>query len=255
MKTLEQLKAQFGDIAQFLTTEIGEQFDRVDAALQELVRQLRARPAEELAALRKDVKEMIDFVTRRSDAADGERFKYLQSSLQVIGFILVIFGLALSGLDKTTAWSPIVLASLVSVGFALVVAGLGSLVIVVMYFAQARFRYPFVYYSQLGNSWRWFYYGNVDPETPEGEFFYRNRDYQQRYARAYATDLERYLSRYIRDPLPEQIISDLRQLFLLIEHDRYKQRFKQHMVHAALYTGCAALAAFIGGLIGSYWVT
>lgn len=253
MKTQDQLKAQFGEIAQFLTSEIGERFDQVEASLQTLVAQLQGRSAEEVAALRQDVKDMIEFVTKRSEAADGERFKYLQSSLQIIGFVLVIFSLALTGLDKITAWGPWALSILLSLAFSLVVAAMGSVVIVLTYFAQARFRYPFIYYRQLGNAWRWFYYANIKADTPEGEFIYRNVDYQQRYARNYADGLEAYVTRYVNDPLRLQIIDDLRQLFLLMAHDRYKQRFKQHMVHAALYTGFTAGAAFLGGLLGSAW--
>lgn len=253
MKTPAQLSEQFGEIARFLTAEIGERFDGVEASLKQIAANLNGRPAAELITLRDEVKDMIEFVTKRSEAADSERFKYLQSSLQIIGFVLVIFSLALTGLDKTTAWSPRVLGITLSVSYPLVVALFGAVFVVVTYFAQARFRYPFVYYRQLGNSWRWFYYGNIRNDTPEGEFFYRSREYQRRYASNYADDLERYIRRYVGDSLSQQIVDDLRQLFLLMSHDRYKQKFKQHLVHAALYTGLAAASAFVGGLVGSWW--
>jgi hypothetical protein len=253
VKTAEQLKDQLGDISRFLTSDIGEQFDAVEAALGGIVAALQVRPAAELSTLRSEIKEMIEFVTKRSEAADAERFKYLQSSLQIIGFVLVFSSFALAGLDKTITWSPGALGVGLSLFYPLVVAMVGAVLIVVTYFAQARFRYPFVYYKQLGNSWRWFYYGNISADTPEGEFFYRNAQYQRRYATNYASDLERYVKRYVGDPLPQQIVDDLRQLFLLMSHDRYKQKFKQHLVHAALYTGLAAGAAFVGGLFGTLY--
>jgi hypothetical protein len=254
VKTLEQLREQFGEMAEYLTPEIGVQFDQVADKLRALADELRRRPSEDLLALRSDVKEMIDFVTKRGDAADAERFKYLQSSLQIIGFVLVVFSLVLTGLDKSSGLSASVLVVILSVGLSLSVAVAGALIVILMYFAQARFRYPFIYYRQLGNAWRWFYYGNVKANTPEGEFFYRNKEYQQTFAQNYASDLERYASRYVNDSPPEQILEDLRQLFLLNEHDRYKQRFKSHMVHACLYTACAAITAFVGGIIGSLFV-
>lgn len=253
MKTAGQLREQFGEISEFLTFEIGERFDQVEAALGRIVAALEARPAAELTALRDEVREMIQFVTKRSEAADAERFKYLQSSLQIIGFVLVFSSFALAGLDKTITWSPRVLGVALSLFYPLMVVMLGAVLIVITYFAQARFRYPFVYYKQLGNSWRWFYYGNIRADTPEGEFFYRNQQYQRRYATNYADDLEQYVRRYVEDPLQQQIVDDLRQLFLLMSHDRYKQKFKQHLVHAVLYTGLAAAAAFVGGVLGTLY--
>lgn len=254
VKNREQLAGQFGEIARFLTPEIGQQFDAVEVKLAELAGELSARPVEELKDLRKDIKEMIECVTRRGDAADAERFKFLQSSLQIIGFILVVFSLVITGLDKAADWSRPAVVVLLSLGLSLVVAVFGALAVIVMYFAQARFRYPFIYYRQLGNSWRWFYYGNIKSDTPEGEFAYRNQAYQRLYAMNYAADLEEYATRYIRDQLHRQVVDDLRQLFLLMEHDRYKQRFKQHMVHASLYTGCAVAAALVGGLVGGFYL-
>ena len=196
---------------------------------------------------------------RRADttrSADGRTVedtycKYLQSSLQIIGFVLVIFSLALTGLDKITTWSPVVLMVLLSLAFSLVVAAIGSTIIVVAYFAQARFRYPFIYYRQLGNSWRWFYYANIKGDTPEGGFIYRTRRYQRLYAQNYADGLASYVAKYVNDPPHQQAADDLRQLFLQMAHDRYKQRFKQHMVHIALLTGFTPFAAFLGGLGGS----
>src|SRR5215472_5149780 len=105
MKTSDRLREQCGEVSKFLTSEIGEKFDEVEASLGQLASSLKERSVADLIALRDEVKGMIEFVTKRSEAADAERFKYLQSSLQVIGFALVFSSFALAGLDKTTIWS------------------------------------------------------------------------------------------------------------------------------------------------------
>lgn len=242
------LTDHFGKVATFISPATAQKFEDVRTFLDAAT---KGKTDPELVQVREDIKWMIQFVTKRSEAADADRFRYLQTALQLVAFILVILGIGLNLGSGLVEISPFLRAVVISLALPLVVALFGALMIVVLYFMQERFEYPFIHYRHLGNSWRWIHYACIKPDTPERAFGSMNVKYQNTFADYYADDLKEYAKKYLDDPLQQQVMDDLRHLFLLIEYDRYRQRFDRQLTDTAAYTGLVAAGTLAGTLFGS----
>lgn len=95
-----------------------------------------------------------------------------ESTHHVLGVCGQLLGLGAAGLalsveffDKIRQFEPLVQKIVVSVGIVYIELVLVSLLVLILYMLHARFRYPFLYFRKIGNTWPWFYYTTISPNV------------------------------------------------------------------------------------------
>ncbi len=110
---------------------------------------------------------------------------------------------------------------------------------------QARFRFPFLYFKRIGNTWPWFYSGSITPVSRVPLPFQRK---QFEAALSYAKDLIRFAARCVREDKKAQLKNELLQYFLLISYQGYTDQFQIRLTNLFLY--CVAGAFLSTGFLG-----
>lgn len=119
-----------------------------------------------------------------------------------------------------------------------------SLVVLLWYMLQARFRYPSLYFDRIGNAWPFFYYATVTQV--------RRRPIQGPRARfaasvTYATDFLKFTDTVLSEKPKERLRTELQQYFLLMSYQAYVHQFSLRLANMFIYgfTGAICTAAIL----------
>lgn len=142
---------------------------------------------------------------------------------QVLAFGAAGLGLSLGFADKLSSLPTPVQRAIAIGGIVYLEIVLVSLVVLIWYLSQARFRYPFLFFKHIGNSWPWFYYASIDDETPRSPF---QLPYQRLLAGyLYARDLVRFTPKVLAETQSDELRVELQQYFLLLSFQGYVNQF------------------------------
>lgn len=207
-----------------------------DGCLNDLLGSLTDTASDVLADRFKDRRERLSLSTGITDQIIG-------ICQQILAFGAGGIALAVPFLDKVASLSPglqkaLALASL----FYGELIGL-SLVVLVLYVMQARFRYPFLYFEKIGNTWPYFYYSSISPETPRSAFplpaFHRQGGL------LYARDILRFAQRTLTETHQDRARNELQQYFLLVAYQAYVNQFSLRLANCFLYGLVGAIASTV----------
>jgi hypothetical protein len=98
-----------------------------------------------------------------------------------------------------------------------------SLFVLVYYFLQSHFRYPFLYFSKIGNAWPYFYYASIShniSRSPIQLASTRARDGVQ-----YAIDFACFAKNLLNENATLRLRAELQQYFLLVAYQGYVNQF------------------------------
>lgn len=165
------------------------------------------------------------------------RTGYLDGIVSTCGQILTFgaggLALAVGFADKLAELTPAVQRLLYAFGVFYSELVILSLLIVIMYLAQARFRYPFIYFDNIGNAWPYFYYASISPDVDRNLFQTAKTKFKD--AGLYAADLVRFTDRCVNETSRERLRSELQQYFLIMAYSGYTQQFGLRLANIFLY--------------------
>jgi hypothetical protein len=103
----------------------------------------------------------------------------------------------------------------------------------ILYVLQARFRYPFLYFKNIGNAWPYFYYASISAETPR--LLFPTRASHQAGGVLYGEDFVRFARHSIEETPAERARVELQQYFLLLAYQGYVNQFSLRLANWFLY--------------------
>lgn len=250
--TEEQARVQTNDP---ISQAIG-QIDRVAAAIMPTLGWWSSGWPSEFV----QVEEIVDsFLTQRIKTA-GDRTKLMEVvkarrdklslssgiTTPIIGICqqILAFGgagvaLTIGFIDKVRHFDPVIQKVLAVVGIFYAELIVLSLVVLLIYMLQARFRYPSIYFERIGNAWPFFYYASITPVS-------RNplQGSRTRFEASvnYAKDLVRFSDKVLSENEEDRCRAELQQYFLLVSYQAYVHQFAVRLAALFMYGFIAAVA-------------
>ena len=232
-----------------------------------------------LRALSKE--ELDDLLTtiraRRGLLSVGAAYgnEVVATAKQILAFGGAGIGLAAAFFQRLTEVPPLILKSVAVVALFYGNLILLSLYIIFSFAWQARFRYPFLYFTRIGNTVPFFYYQAISPDTPRSMF--QDGPTKEIAARLYAADFVRFVRYHIPALVSDQNVStdttvdtstkestsleatrrvvrdEIQQYFLILSYQGYVNQYEVRMNNDFLYglIGAAVAAVALGILMFS----
>ena len=171
-------------------------------------------------------------------------------SQQLLAFGAAGFALAIGFLDKIRSFSIPVQKYFAVFGIFYLELIIVSLTLLIVYMLQARFRYPFLYFREIGNAWPFFYYSSISP-VPRCEL--QSRRARLRASEMYAKDLMVFANKCVTETKPAQLRNELQQYFLLMSFQGYVNQFSLRLasLFTCGFTGAAATAIVLFLAVGT----
>jgi len=167
---------------------------------------------------------------------------------QVLAFGAAGLGLSLGFADKILVLNPAVQKAIAIAGIVYLELVLVSLLVLLWYLLQARFRYPFLSFERIGNTWPWFYYASISPEVPREPIQFAPR--RLRSAALYAKDIVRFASKVVAETEADELRLEMQQYFLLLSYQGYVHQFSLRLTNLFFYGFTGAL---LTGLFLTIW--
>jgi len=169
---------------------------------------------------------------------------------QILSFGAAGLALTIGFIDKIKQFSVPVQKALAIVGIFYFELVLLSLLVLIWYMLQARFRYPSIYFKKIGNAWPFFYYASITA-VARGPIQTTSQRFEA--AVAYAGDLARFTEKLFMEDVKLELRAELQQYFLLISYQGYVHQFSLRLASIFTYGFVAALVTLLlmfGGLAG-----
>ena len=154
-------------------------------------------------------------------------------SKQILTFGAAGFAFSLGFADKVSLLPANVQRWIVILGIFYLELLATSIFVLLLYILQARYRYPFLEFAKIGNTWPFFYYSSISDETPRWPI--DTAGMRMRAATLYAKDLTKFADRVISEQPREQLRVELQQYFLLIAFMGYVHQFSIRLTNTFLY--------------------
>ena len=160
---------------------------------------------------------------------------------QVLAFGAAGFALSLGFLDDIENFDLINQKFIAIGGIYYLQLMLVSTYILVLYISQARFRYPFLQFEKIGNTWPFFYYASISEEISYKAFQTKN---DSLFANTkYGIDLVKFVKNASSEDALGLIRKELLQHFLLISFQGYINQHSLRLANSFIY-------GFMGSTIG-----
>jgi hypothetical protein len=172
---------------------------------------------------------------------------------QILAFGAAGVALTVGFIDKIKQFSVLVQKSLAIVGIFYSELVFMSLLVLIWYMLQARFRYPSLYFENIGNAWPFFYYATITPVTRAPI-----QTARQRFAASatYAIDFANFTEEVLNEDPKGRLRAELQQYFLLMSYQAYVHQFSLRLASIFTYgligavsTALILFAALFGGLL------
>jgi|SRR5579885_756263 len=248
VRRMEELaKEQSGRIKWFSDWTV--KFQPIDAEADKFVKQL----IDQFSGKPDDLINNIKGRRERLSLSSGITNQIVSICQQILAFGAAGIALTVGFIDKIRQLTVGVQKSLAIIGIFYSELVILSLVVLLWYMLQARFRYPFLYFDNIGNAWPFFYYATITPVTRAPI-----QTAEQRFAAsvAYAKDFASFSEKVLREAPKERLRAELQQYFLLMSYQAYVHQFSLGLASIFIYgfTGAVStagimFAALLGGLL------
>jgi hypothetical protein len=167
---------------------------------------------------------------------------------QILAFGAAGIGLSIGFSDKFSAAAPQMQKTIVVGGIFYTEIMLVSLIVMILYTMQARFRYPYLYFDKIGNAWPYFYYASISEGTPRWPWHLKSQLVKG--GKLYAEDYLHFAHRVVSEDTTGELRAELQQYFLLVSYQGYAHQFSLRLVNTFFY-GFAG--AFVTLLVLTAW--
>jgi hypothetical protein len=161
----------------------------------------------------------------------------------LLGFGAAGVGLSVGFADKIRQLPPIAQKTIVAAGIVYSELAAISLMVLILYMMQARFRYPFLYLKKTGNTWPWFYYATISPSISRRVV--QSKQELLHAARSYAADFVTFANKAASETPADELRNELQQYYLLIAYQGYVQQFSLRLTNLFFYGLIASIAAAV----------
>lgn len=177
--------------------------------------------------------------------------RILGTCTTLLGFGAAGLGLSVGFLDKLRQLDPLMQKIIVAAGTVYFELVLVSLMVLVLYISQARFRYPYLYFKKIGNTWPWFYYATVSPEISRNPF--QGPQARLKAAELFARDFVAFSQKAVDETPEAELRNELQQYYLLIAYQGYAHQFSLRLANVFFYglVGSIAAGVFLAILVVS----
>ena len=204
----------------------------------------------------KDVKDWIDSIKGRREKlslSSGITSQIVSICQQILSFGAAGLALTVGFMDKIKQFTTTVQKLLAIVGIFYFELILLSLLVLIWYMLQARFRYPSLYFEKTGNAWPFFYYAAI---TPVARSPIQTSTARFDAAVSYASDLVKFTDLTLGEDPHSRLRVELQQYFLLMSYQAYVHQFSLRLASifmygfvGALFTASGLFIALIGGVL------
>jgi hypothetical protein len=216
------------------TAHLAEIEDLADQYVEELV-------AEAATSLKpEEIDKLSERIRVRRQAlplSSSSRVEILGISKQILAFGGAGLAAALATANNIRSASATVQSILALVGILYLELTIVSLVVLIIYMLQARYRYPYLYFEKIGNAWPFFYYASISNDVPRTEIPAGRHQFSGAYL--YARDFVRFAHRNLSETPAQRLRAELQQYFLLMSYQGYSHQFSLRLA-AVFYYGFAA---------------
>lgn len=248
IRKIEELaKAQLSEIRPL--SDWTAKFEPIEVETDKFVRQL----IEEFPGRSDDLISIIKGRRERLSLSSGITSQIVSICQQILAFGAAGLALSVGFIDKIRQLSVPIQKSLAIIGIFYSELVLLSLVVLLWYMLQARFRYPSLYFENIGNAWPFFYYATI---TPVARAPIQTASQRFVAAAAYAKDFASFSEKVLKEEPKERLRAELQQYFLLMSYQGYVHQFSLRLASIFIYgfTGAVCTAAlmfvaFGGGLL------
>ena len=200
----------------------------------------------------KRIPELVKEIRTRRDKlslSSGIKDKIVSISQQILAFGAAGIALSVGFVDKVRFFSPTIQKSLAIVGIFYAELILLSLLVLIWYLLQARFRYPYLYFDKIGNAWPFFYYATVT-QVPRSPVQFSKSRYLA--SVSYAKDFVQFADKILSETPKETLRVELQQYFLLMVYQGYAHQFSLRLANIFMYgfTGALTTAIVFFGMLG-----
>lgn len=194
----------------------------------------------------KEQKDLIELIRKRRVAlplSSSTRAEIVGICKQILAFGAAGVGLSIGFADKFSLAAPPVQKAVVIGGIFYLEIMVVSFFVILIYILQARFRYPFLYFDNIGNSWPFFYYPSISGDISRQPW--QNRDQLFRGAKRYAQDFLRFSAKIAEESIPQQLRAEIQQYYLLIAYQGYSHQFSVRLANYFFYGFAGALLTLV----------
>jgi hypothetical protein len=203
-----------------------------------------------------DVQRLVDLIKGRREKlslSSGIKDKIVSICQQILAFGAAGVALTVGFIDKVREFSVLAQKSLAIVGIFYSELILLSLLILIWYMLQARFRYPYLYFDKIGNAWPFFYYATIT-QVPRAPIQTASQRFNA--SVAYASDFVIFTDRVLNETPKERLRAELQQYFLLMSYQAYVHQFSLRLANIFMYgfvgavlTALIMFGALAGGVL------
>lgn len=175
-----------------------------------------------------DSEKMIAHYISMTNEIESRRTKIYEFSLTILAISLAAIGLLFSQkaqIGNYIFW-PIIIGLIIQILF--------SITIAYIYNKQTNFMYCFRRIEGYGNTWKWFYYGNSEVLKIDTNPIIQIKKFEKT-IEPYLKGLRNFLSNYKNEKINKKLENNLQQLFLLMTHNYYKNRFCRQLINIRNY--------------------
>lgn len=202
-------------------TSIAEELDKLDE--------------EKKDEIYKETSDLIKYINSLSLDMDRRRVTIYDDSVKKLSLVVALASVLIT---LNAKFSELTLFLIPLYTF-LLASSIGSLIIMFMFWMQSQSKYIFKdrRISHLGNSWKWFYYGNPHTLKIKIRYLRQNREsaqsldgeYDTKSVDEYVQGLMYTMKGYIDESIgaTSKVRANIQQLYLMQVHNYYKNR--QHM--------------------------
>jgi hypothetical protein len=208
--------------------------DATDASISSLLSGLPQESRDEILAR---IRERRDKLTLSSDITN----QVISVCGTLLGFGAAGVGLSVGFADKIRQLPVLAQKIIVAAGIVYLELAIVSLIVLVIYMIQARFRYPFLYLQKIGNTWPFFYYATISPEISRAPI--QTSTQLLSAARYYADDFVTFTKKAIAETSEDQLRNELQQYYLLIAYQGYVNQFSLRLTNFFFYGLIASISA------------
>jgi hypothetical protein len=211
-------------------------YEPIDSLVDQIVRDILSGVPEN------EIDKTIERIKGRRDKlslSSGIKDKIVSICQQILAFGAAGVALTVGFIDKVRLFSPTVQKSLAIVGIFYSELILLSLLVLIWYLLQARFRFPYLYFEKTGNAWPFFYYASITQvaraplQLPKTRFAA---------SVAYGKDFVRFAKRIVTESPRDRLRAELQQYFLLMSYQAYVHQFSLRLANLFMY-------GFIGSVL------
>jgi hypothetical protein len=242
--TLQRIEALFPELSKEvgLFSDWTTHFGKIEAIVDEFLTQ----KIQNIAGDGKDLIDVIKDRRSRLSLSSGITSEIVGICQQILAFGAAGVALTVGFMDKVRQFSVPVQKLLAIVGIFYAELVFISLLVLIWYMLQARFRYPSLYFDQIGNAWPFFYYALITPVV-RWPIQFANQRFGA--ATSYAKDLVTFTKKVLEETTAERLRNELQQYFLLLSYQGYVHQFSLRLASLFMYGFLGALSSALIMLI------